>query len=281
MTDKTAGPDLTRWLDRGEGRVAYELVGAASSDGRPLVVCVPGMGDLRSSYRLLVPELVAAGYQVATLDLRGHGDSDTTFGSFDDEALASDIGALVRELDRGPAVVLGNSMGAAAAAILAADEPTLVRGLVLLGPFLRNPKANPVLLALFRVLMARWWAPTVWKSYLPSLYAGRKPADFTAYRDELVTALRQPGRAAAFSATTRTTHRPAEERLGAVHVPSLVVMGELDPDFPHQRAEAEWIRDRIGSEVLMVPDCGHYPQSQRPDVTGPAVLAFLDRVTRA
>jgi hypothetical protein len=38
------------YLDRSEGRVAYEVAG----DG-PLVVLVPGMGDLSSAYRFLAP----------------------------------------------------------------------------------------------------------------------------------------------------------------------------------------------------------------------------------
>ena len=37
------------------------------------------MGDLRSVYRFLAPALVEARYRVATMDLRGHGDSDATF----------------------------------------------------------------------------------------------------------------------------------------------------------------------------------------------------------
>jgi pimeloyl-ACP methyl ester carboxylesterase len=28
----------------------------------------------------------------------------------------------------------------------------------------------------------------------------------------------------------------------------------------------------------MVPDAGHYPQSQQPDITTKAVLSFLDEV---
>ena len=47
----------------------------------PLIVCVPGMGDLRATYRFLAPQLVAAGFRVATVDLRGHGDSTTGFSS--------------------------------------------------------------------------------------------------------------------------------------------------------------------------------------------------------
>jgi pimeloyl-ACP methyl ester carboxylesterase len=44
-----------------------------------LVVLVPGMGDLRPSYRFLAPALKEAGYRVACTDLRGDGDA--TFSS--------------------------------------------------------------------------------------------------------------------------------------------------------------------------------------------------------
>jgi pimeloyl-ACP methyl ester carboxylesterase len=57
----------------------------------------------------------------------------------------------------------------------------------------------------------------------------------------------------------------------------LVVMGELDPDFPNPAEEASWIAERLGGDVLMVPEAGHYPQSQRPDIVNPAVVAFLNR----
>jgi pimeloyl-ACP methyl ester carboxylesterase len=55
-------------------------------------------------------------------------------------------------------------------------------------------------------------------------------------------------------------------------------MGELDPDFPNQRAEADWIAQALHGEVVMVPEAGHYPQSQRPDITTEAVLRFLTTV---
>src|ERR1700689_5114886 len=81
------------YLDRPEGRVAYDVAG----DG-PLVVLVPGMGDLRTAYRFLAPALREAGYRVACTDLRGHGDSDTTFTSYGDVETAGDVIALIGEL---------------------------------------------------------------------------------------------------------------------------------------------------------------------------------------
>ena len=55
-------------------------------------------------------------------------------------------------------------------------------------------------------------------------------------------------------------------------------MGDQDPGWPDPRAEADWIGQALGAEIVMVPEAGHYPQSQRPDLTTEAVLRFLAMV---
>jgi pimeloyl-ACP methyl ester carboxylesterase len=259
----------TRYLTRPGGRISYDVTGEG-----PLVVLVPGMGDLRATYRFLAPSLRDAGYRVVSTDLRGHGDSDTTFESYGDVETSGDILALVEELD-GPAVIVGNSMGAGAAVLVAAERPDLVRALVLMGPFVRDGKVSAMQRMLTRIATTPLWAARVWKSYLPRLYPGRRPADFEAYRARVVESLRLPGHARAFSRTTHTSHAPAEARLDDVKAPTLVVMGELDPDFPNPKDEADWIARTLHGETVMVPEAGHYPQSQRPDLVTPAVLGFL------
>ena len=262
----------TSYLSCPEGRIGYDVAGSGA-----LVVLVPGMGDLRAGYRFLAPALRAAGHRVACTDLRGHGNSDTTFASYGDEETAGDVIALIEELG-GPAVVVGNSMGAGSAVLAAAQRPGLVCGLVLAGPFVRDGKTSATRRLLLRVAMAPPWAALSWKSYLPKLYAGQRPADFGEYRDQVVASLRRPGYAKAFSATTRTSHDPAEARLADVTAPALVVMGEQDPDFRDPRAEGDWIARALRAQVVMVPEAGHYPQSQRPDITTGAVLRFLESV---
>jgi pimeloyl-ACP methyl ester carboxylesterase len=231
----------TSYLLRPEGRIGYDVGGVG-----PLIVLVPGMGDLRAAYRFLAPELRAAGYRVASTDLRGHGDSDSNFASYGDVETASDIVALIEELG-GPAIVVGNSMGAGAAAFAAAEQP---------------------------------WAALSWNGYLPKLYKGTLPVDFSDYRKDVVKSLRRPGYAKSFSLTTRTDHTPTEHRLSEIKVPTLVVMGEKDPDFPDPRGEAEWISQTLNAKVVMVPDSGHYPQSQQPQITTGAVLSFLKELSR-
>ncbi len=268
----TAG-SATSKLQRDGGKIAYEVVG----DG-PLVVCVPGMGELRSCYRHNVQPLADAGFRVAAMDLRGHGDSDITFSSYDDVAAGSDIVALIEELG-GPAVVVGNSMGAGAAAWAAAERPNLVAGVVLLGPFVRQTPLNPLMAWAFKVAMSGPWAAAVWYIYLPSLYPGRKPADFAEHRAAIRASMRRPGYAKAFTATTRTSHAPVEARLPEVKAPALVVMGTADPDFKDPVAEATWIVDHlVDGDQMLVENAGHYPQAEHPDIVNPALATLAKRV---
>ncbi len=260
-------------LPRNGGQIAYDVVG----DG-PLLVCVPGMGELRSSYRRNTGALTKAGFRVATMDLRGHGDSDATFDAYDDVAAGTDVLALIEELG-GPAMVVGNSMGAGAAVWAAAERPDLVAGLVLIGPFVRQVPINPLMAWAFRLAMAGPWAPLVWSTYLPSLYPGRRPPDFSEHRTAIRHSMRRPGHANAFTQTTRTSHAPAEARLPRVQAPALVVMGTADPDFPDPTAEAAWIVDHLAdAEQLLVDGAGHYPHTEEPRAVHPPLIAFADKV---
>ncbi len=270
--EATASATQTRYLDRPGGRIAYDVTGSG-----PLVVAVPGMGDLRSNYRYLVPALVAAGYRVATMDLRGHGDSDATFDSYDNVANGSDTLALIEHLG-GPAVVIGNSMGAGAAAWAAAEAPQKVSGLVLVGPFVRNPPTSFFKMLMFRLALLRPWGAAAWNAYIPNLYPGRPPADLDEHRARIRESLRRPGHWSAFAATTHTSHEPAEARLGEVRAPTLVVMGDANPDFDDATAEAAYVAEQLRAESVMVPGAGHYPHAEYPELVGPAIVGFLERV---
>ncbi len=262
------------FLQRPGGRIAYDVAGEGQ-----LVVCIPGMGDLRSVYRSLAPALVDAGYRVTTMDLRGHGQSDTTFDAYDDVAAGIDALALVQHLGGGPAILIGNSMGAGAVAWAAAEAPDQVAALVLIGPSVRNVPVGAAATMAFRLGLLQPWGPMVWHVYYSKLYPGRKPADLDAHRGEIRRSLARPGAWRAFVATTRTSHAPVEARLSEVRVPVLVVMGERDPDFPDPKQEAQLLAERLQAEVLMVPDAGHYPQAQAPETVSPAIVDFLRRVS--
>lgn len=267
----TALPTTTMLQSEG-GSIAYDVRGKGL-----LVVCVPGMGDLRSVYRFITPELVRSGFRVATTDLRGHGDSDATFGRFGDAATGQDLLRLVQHLG-GPAVVIGNSMGAGAAVWAAAERPDLISGLVLIGPFVRDPSIGVLARLLLRIGLIRPWARQAWLSYIRRLYPGRPPADLKAHIAAIGTSLHRPGHLGAFLQTTRTSHAEAEARLSDIAAPTLVIMGDADPDFPDPTGEGRFVAERLRGELLMVPTAGHYPQAEFPEMVAPEILNFLTRM---
>src|SRR5262245_14420575 len=122
----------TQFLKVTGGTLSYDDQGAGS-----LVLCVPSLGDVRAEYRFLTPRLVKAGYRVITMDMRGLGESSVNWPAYTVEAIGSDMLALIRYLNAGPALIIGTSMAAGAAVCAAVDGPELVAGIVLVGPFVR------------------------------------------------------------------------------------------------------------------------------------------------
>jgi len=268
----------TQYLDRPEGRLAFDVHGVVG-DG-PVLVAVPGLGDLRQTYRHVVPQLLDAGITLVTLDLRGHGESDSSFTEFDDEALASDIVALIDHLDR-PVIVMGNSMAAGAAVIASAERPSAIQGLVLVGPFVRN-RAMPFGMAMmFRVALWRPWGRSVWRRFHRRMFVTQVPSDYDAYASRLMDSLGRPAAWTALQRTARTSHAPAEARIDDVRAPTLVIMGTDDPDFPTPTEEAEWIAGRLDAQLELVVGAGHYPHAEFPELVGPRVVEFAHGLARA
>jgi pimeloyl-ACP methyl ester carboxylesterase len=269
-----------KYLETAGGRIAYELwhgreagAGAGTEAKGPLVVCVPSMGDLRGEYRFLAPALAAAGYRVAAMDVRGHGESTTGWDDYSVAGVGSDVVALVQALG-GPAVVIGESMAAGAAVWAAAEAPALIEGLVLIGPFVRGETSRAAAL-LYGALFARPWGPAVWQRYYTGLYRTRKPADFAEYTAALRSNLAEKGRLEALQQMLAASKAASEQRLGAVKAPVLVLMGTKDPDFKAPAAEARFVAEALGGALHMVEGAGHYPQAEMPEVVAPLVLDFL------
>jgi len=65
-------------------------------------------------------------------DLRGRGDSDKPEGPYGIAQHARDVAVAMRAMGLGPSIVIGHSMGAFVATALAAQEPSLVAGMVLI-----------------------------------------------------------------------------------------------------------------------------------------------------
>jgi pimeloyl-ACP methyl ester carboxylesterase len=262
----------TKYLEQGNGRIAYDDAGEG-----PLVVCVPSMGDVRGEYRFLIPQLVSARYRAVSMDARGLGETSPEWNDYSVVGIGKDILALIRELNAGSAIIVGTSMAAGAAVWAAAEAPDLIRGMVMVGPFVRGD-GNWLLETLFSLLFARPWGPAMWVKYYSSLYPSRKPADFAEYSAKLLNNLKERGRLESLMQMLRASKRASEERIPRVHKPALVLMGSKDPDFKNPESEAKWVAENLKGTYIMIENAGHYPHAEMPEVTGPLMLTFIKSV---
>lgn len=272
---RASAETATHFLTLAEGRIAYTDVGNG-----PLVVLLPSLGDLKEEYRFLTPHLLAAGYRVVAMDLRGLGKSSTDWRDYAASSVGRDLVALLRHLHSGPAAIIGTSLGAGAAAWAAAEAPEAIRSLVLIGPFVRDVPITPwwkalLLNALIKIAFIGPWAVTAWGAYYASLYPTQRPADFDTYKAKLLANLAEPGRMAATRAMMNASKADVAARLATVTAPTLVVMGSKDPDFPNAAVEAATVARLLRGSFLMVDRAGHYPHAEMPEITAPLVIDFL------
>ena len=132
LTDShRAGPTITR---EARGRVPGDGIELAfgywPGRGAPVVA----LHGLTASYVnfIGIADRLSGRRPLFAVDLRGRGDSDKPKGPYGMAQHARDVAAAMRAMGLGPSIVIGHSMGAFVAAALAAQEPTLVAGVILI-----------------------------------------------------------------------------------------------------------------------------------------------------
>lgn len=222
--------------------------------------------------------------RVIALDLRGFGLSSRSAlrgHSLDDqvEFVRNFMDAVGVER----AVVCGNSMGGEIALRLALSHPDRVRALILVSTAgliqrksrsrieriaLSTPGIGPLLLRV-AVMNRRFAEQALRAAYFDSSLV--TAADVAAY----LLPARVPGSAPVLLRMLRDSDfgRTAD-RLGEINQPVLLVWGEADPWIPpeHGQQLAALLR---GSQLLLVPECGHVPHEECPDTFNAAVIQFL------
>lgn len=272
---------MTEHLTIDGGTLAYELSGSTG----PLLVLAHGMGDSREAYRFLAPLLVEAGYRVAAVDLRGHGESSVGWAGHTRTDIAGDLIRLVEHLG-GPAVLVGHSISGGAVTIAAATAPHLVTAVVELAPFtrkqslslsdLRNPAFRRGMRHLLGTTLLR--SSREWLRYLDVAYPGIRPADHAARLERIRAMLAEPGRMQALRAMGSGTPADAGAQLGNVRCPVLVVQGGADCDWADPRAEGEAIVAALPAglgRLVVIDGAGHYPHAQHPAEVATAMTVFL------
>ena len=214
--------------------------------------------------------------RVIALSQRGHGQSTAGDAGYGFERLADDLLEVMAALEVTDAVLCGHSMGGMVSQLLASGRPDELRRhvarMVLVatspGPLAYGPTVAPLGAAVERVLRraerrGAGLFPAddlgVWATRL-AFGARPSPADVELTRS-MIDAMSPTALAALVPSLLSFDVR---DRLGAVDVPTQVVVGTRDLLTPPRAARA--IAARVpGSNLTVLPGCGHMVMLERAD----------------
>lgn len=258
---------------------------------------IHGFGAAIGHWRKNIPVLAAGGYQVFALDLLGFGGSDKPPLDYTlelwEELLKDFFSAHIQQ----PAVFVGNSIGALLSLMVLADYPEMSAGAVLINsagglshrPHELNPPLRLVMGTFNRLVSSKLTGrflfdrvrqkPQIRRTLL-QVY--RNPEAVT---DELVDLLYapscDPGAQQVFASVLSAPPGPTPaDLLPKVGRPLLVIWGADDPWTPITGAKIFQQASENGQpvEIVPIPNAGHCPHDERPDVVNPLILDWLARL---
>ena len=270
-----------------------DTAGLGAND-KPMAVLIHGLGDEADTWRHVFPALVGAGYRVLALDLPGFGRSNWKGGigiGVHRKAIMR-LMAFAGVCAERPAVLVGNSLGAGIAELIAGSQPELVKGIVLIaGCFPFDTSINKKLLLLGLPFLGRKWYRGFRKNHeaarksLYSYYADLDAMD-SADRDFLcervVARVESSNQERGYLSTVRSMNlflmfglRSVARKIKDFPGRILVLCGEKDVVFPPDRTRL-FRTLRLDAEFAIVTGAGHLPHQEKPEVCVAEILRFLN-----
>jgi pimeloyl-ACP methyl ester carboxylesterase len=269
-TTQVKGEHLA-YLDVGEGRPVIVIHGFGGSMWQWEHQQVP----LSSAFRLLTPDLIGSGLS-AKPDIEYRPDEMLDY-----------FVAFMDALNIQRAALVGNSMGAGLAIGMALEHPDRVSKLVLIDGFPAHVRERLTSPSIQRALDTP--APS-WLASLGNWLFGSLMIESVLKEMVHNPALLTP---AVVERSNRNRQRPGvmrplmtargtlplwetgyAKRIGQIRHPTLIVWGEEDRVFPIAVGE-ELHRTITGSSLVRIPNAGHIPQWEQPDLVNPAMIDFL------
>src|SRR5688500_7138286 len=252
--------------------VNYTLEGPEQA---PVVTMSHSLAADLSMWDPQVPAL-ASRYRVLRYDTRGHGATDAPAGAYTLDQLAEDARALLATLGIRRTHWVGLSMGGMIGQTLALKSPDLFASLSLCDTSSRIPaEARPLWDDRIATATAKGMEPLV----EPTIARWFTPP-FIAARKDVVDRVRTMIRATPAAGYAGCCHAikvlDLTDRLGAIALPTNVIVGEDDPGTPVAASRA--IHERIkDSELVIIPSAAHLSNMEQPEAFTRALTGFLTK----
>ena len=232
----------------------------------PAVILLHGLGGTKEHWDANFAAL-ASKYHVFALDQLGFGHSDKPLLDYTIATWVDFLQGFMQSQNIPKATVVGNSMGGWIALDFAAAHPEMVDKLVLvdasgLAGKIPVDLLNPSSIA-------------AWRTLLASVFYDKKIVTDDVAKRAFTDRLRNND-GYTIERTLAGFARPQfeDKKLKAIHAPTLVVWGRNDALVSVEDAK-KFGRGIPGARVVIIDQCGHVPQIEKPEEFNRALLEFL------
>ncbi|MCT7948460.1 alpha/beta fold hydrolase [Ancylothrix sp. C2] len=272
----------------------HQIYYTVSGEGRPLVL-IHGFGASIGHWRNNIPVLASGGYRVFALDLLGFGASDKPALSYSLELWQELLKDFWTEKINEPAIFVGNSIGALLSLMVVANHPEISLGAVLINcagglnhrPDELNFPLRFVMGTFTKLVSSKLLGGLMFnnirqkhriRNTLRQVYRNHE-----AITDELVEMLYEPschaGAQQVFASILTAPPGPRlADLLPKVKHPLLVLWGADDPWTPINGGRVFEEFKGVPVEFVAIPNTGHCPHDERPDVVNELVLRWLEGI---
>jgi pimeloyl-ACP methyl ester carboxylesterase len=232
--------------------------------------------------------LLARDHRVISVDLLGMGGSDKPGGGYAITDQAAATAEALAKLGVIGATVVGHSLGGSVATALAQQSPQLASRVVIIDQspddgfegqslglkMTRWPVIGQGIARLVQIAPKSWIRDQYGQAFAPGfdIASGfdnpEQPVDdlrvmtYTAYTDTVN------------AEEDFVDEAPLDERLATAHVPTMVIFGAEDQIYDAQEAIDRYRQNVPGVQTHLIPDAGHSPNVERPNLVAPLILSW-------
>ncbi|KAI4849464.1 alpha/beta-hydrolase [Aureobasidium sp. EXF-8846] len=246
------------------------------NNSQPRATLSHGLGSSNNYWTALVPFLTEQGYRCICFDMTGSGRSPYTYIEQSIHSLAQDVVDLMDVLSVDKAVFVGHSMSGVVGPELAAEWPSRVQALILVGPVWPNPEAAPVFEDRISKVVEKGMeamadtvpyaavgssANSLHHAFIRELLLQMDPAGYISLCRVIANAYKTP---------------PRYEK---VSCPTIIIAGEEDKSA--HLPGCKKIIEALGSEQkdMVVMSCGHWYSIENPTEVAQLSLDFLEQIS--
>lgn len=271
-----------------EAELRYVVVKALEPSGEAPVVCVhPTPSSLFSFTEVALGRTLDGGSfeglnasrDVYLIDVIGHGITQTKLSSYTFQSCANYVASAIEALDLKDVCLVGNSYGGEFAWRAALDRPDLISRLVLVdsaGYDRRPDDFLPEEVAMRKIpgagfgwlLNSRERVRTALEPHFAELSEERLT--------EVFLTLESSDNWGAAVDLCRDEEGKRAPELKKLKQPTLLVWGSEDLAYTPEKYGKRFEEDIPNSRLIVVPETGHYPQEERPEIFTQLMTQFLE-----